>query len=131
MLQAHPSVGVTVTICGCAYLCWLGISLIRAGERTETQNDGAPGGLPARPLGVFAFQFMNPKGWVMMLTATATGLTFAHLAPLVTAIPLGCLLAWSMLGSTLRQQLERGAFRKAFERAMGALLIGSALFLLL
>ena len=55
---------------GALYLVWLGAGLIlRAGRHGEA--DGERGALPGTALGMAAFQFLNPKCWVLVLTAAA------------------------------------------------------------
>jgi hypothetical protein len=55
--------------------------------------------------GLFGFQFLNPKSWVLVLTATAATpaswsalARFGQLAALFAVIPTVCLLLWATLG---------------------------------
>jgi len=87
--------------------------------------------LPAGVAGLFGFQFLNPKSWVLVLTATAatpagwSGLArFGWLAALFAIIPTLCLLLWAALGKTT------AAAGTWLDRILGALLIASALLLL-
>ncbi|MCI0674064.1 MAG: LysE family transporter [Myxococcaceae bacterium] len=127
-----------VTFVGCLYLAWLGGALVVSSFRV-TGADGSTG--PAEQSGgaaaLFGFQFLNPKSWVMALTATsavqASGSVagFVQLAALFVLIPTVCLLAWSSLGALLTSALRRPDVRAWFDRAMGCLLFASALLLLL
>lgn len=82
------------------------------------------------------FQFLNPKGWVLVLTVVAaipaSGAveSFVRLAPLFIAVPAACLLLWAGLGSALSGQLVRPAVRIATDRVLGILLVASALLLI-
>lgn len=129
-IGSMPALGRLIGICGGVYLMWLGASLWR--QRHETPERALPAGVG----GLFAFQFLNPKAWAMVLSvaatmqATSTVDTFLQLAPLFAVIPAICLTAWAGLGSALSRQLTHPARRAWIDRAMGASLIASALVLL-
>jgi threonine/homoserine/homoserine lactone efflux protein len=87
-------------------------------------------------LGLFGFQFLNPKGWVMVLTLVAawpaTGLAgYLPLAVLFVAIPLSCLLLWSLAGRLLAAPMAHPRARRRIDAAMGTLLLASAALLLI
>ena len=121
---------VAIEVGGAAYLVWLGIHLFVAAGHAD---EGMP--LPAGLGGLFGFQFINPKGWVMVLTAvaalpsTAASNTVFRLAPLFVLIPAVGLLMWVMLGGALASGLARPAVRRWTDRTLGALLILVALLL--
>ncbi|HET7587627.1 MAG TPA: LysE family translocator [Gammaproteobacteria bacterium] len=125
-----------VMMVGCCYLAWLGASLIVRSFRTPAAGLSSKAS-PAGAAGLFAFQFLNPKGWAMVMTAASTigsgrgGVDFASLAVIFIVIPAICLLLWSSLGALLARHLARNAVRRRFDRGMGALLVGSALLLLI
>jgi threonine/homoserine/homoserine lactone efflux protein len=111
---------------GAAYLVYLGWRLLRP--------TGSEGGEVPRPLTCFeaaAFQFLNPKAWVMTLTA-ATLFLPRELGPVAAAaymllwgvlIPAPCVLVWALFGTALRAVLARPRGRLAFNSAM-ALALG-------
>jgi len=111
---------------GAAYLVWLGWRLLRPAE--------AGGGHAPRPLTFLeaaAFQFLNPKAWVMNLTA-ATLFLPRELGPAAAAgymllwgvlLPAPCALVWALFGTSLRGLLARPRGRLAFNSAM-ALALG-------
>lgn len=127
---AWPWLRAMIEIGGVLYLVWLGARLIAAAGR-----DAGSMTLPAGLAGLFGFQFLNPKGWVMVLTVVAalpaTGAADAllHLAPLFICIPAACLLLWAGMGSALASHLSRPMVRQWTDRALGALLILAALLL--
>ena len=114
------------------WLAWLGLSLLRG---PATPAPAAP--LPAGFAGLFAFQFLNPKSWVMVLALVAAfphqdgRVAFAWLAPLFVVIPTACLLLWAMAGRWLSPHLQAPATRRRFDRIMGLALLASAALLLL
>lgn len=111
---------------GAAYLVYLGWRLLRPG--------GAEAGHVPRPLTFLeaaAFQFLNPKAWVMNLTAATLFLPH-ELGPAAAAgymllwgalIPAPCLLVWALFGTSLRAVLAHQRGRVAFNSAM-ALALG-------
>jgi len=135
-LTAIPSMGFAIAIAGCLYLCYLGGRMIKS--NTEGSGDewrSRKGG--SEMLGLFAFQFMNPKGWVMVLTAITaseaggrSAFVIAYLAVVFALIPTVCLSIWSLSGAVLSAHLRRPRFRTWFDRVMGVLLVVSALLML-
>jgi threonine/homoserine/homoserine lactone efflux protein len=82
---------------------------------------------------LFAFQFLNPKAWVMTLTVVAAFESVAidrpswfWLAALYAVIPAMCLLCWALAGAALGRMLRREVARRRFDVAMGALLVISS-----
>lgn len=137
LFMAAPRLQAAITIGGCAYLIWLAIKLIAKSFNyriNETVNDSKT--RTAGFGGLFVFQFLNPKGWVMLLTAaslvsatSAIG-AFARLAAVFVPISLVCLFAWAVFGSLLTAQLSRPVVGRWFDRVMGGFLIGVAVLLL-
>jgi threonine/homoserine/homoserine lactone efflux protein len=125
-----PALRSGVEAGGVLYLVWLGVRLFaEAGRETSAMA------LRAGFRGLFVFQFLNPKGWVMVLTvvaampATGTADTFLHLAPLFVCIPSFCLLLWAALGDAVSRHLSRAVVRTWTDRILGALLIVTSLLL--
>lgn len=125
-----PLLRTLVTAGGAAYLVWLGLSLIGSSHVLTRASS-----LPVGVFGLFAFQFLNPKAWLMMLTVVAAApahnalATFLRLAPLTACISGACLLFWIGLGHALSLQLRRPPVRIWTDRVFGVLLIASALML--
>jgi threonine/homoserine/homoserine lactone efflux protein len=136
--EVEPRLRTALAVGGCLYLSWLGLQLVVRTFRADTGPTrvlAKP--LPAGILGLFGFQFLNPKSWVMVLTATAAGqssagvlATFLRLSVLFVVIPAICLALWSSLGFAMARVLERPTVRRWFDRGMGLLLVGSAALLL-
>ena len=136
--DAEPRLRIGLTIAGATYLAWMGGTRVWRTFRAPSAGDGSAGGLPATFLGIAAFQLMNPKGWVMITTATAaisaigTGLgTFATLAAMVAMIPITALTVWALAGAAIASWLKSPGARRWFDRVMGGLLVASAGLLLI
>lgn len=111
---------------GAAYLVWLGWRLLR-----PAAADPAHVPRPLLFLEAAAFQFLNPKAWVMNLTA-ATLFLPRELTAVAAAgymllwgvlVPAPCVLVWALFGTSLRAVLARPRGRLAFNSAM-ALALG-------
>lgn len=127
--SAYPVLRPLIALAGAAYLAWLGLRLI-LGAMRGNGGSGAASGLPDRPFGVFAFQFLNPKGWALILTVLAawpSGMAaFAALAAIMIVLPAMFLSLWAAAGSALSRVLSRPGPAAVFGWAMGGLLVASA-----
>ena len=138
LFARSPEVRLLVAVVGCLYLAVLGGRLMLESFRATTTPD-APlaADLPTGALALFGFQFLNPKSWVLTLTAVSTaqggpaGEALVGLAALFLLLPTACLGAWALLGALLSSALRRPRVRAWFDRLMGLLLLLSALLLLL
>lgn len=132
LLAGHPAWRRALTIAGSLYLAWLGMSLLgralvpaRVAAPTATPGPGAPAGV----MGLAAFQFLNPKSWVLVIAATgsapaselATRLPWLLL--LFGLIPLACLLLWAACGAALAGVLARPTPRRCTDGGMAVLIL--------
>jgi threonine/homoserine/homoserine lactone efflux protein len=95
-----------------------------------------PHGLPtASVAGLFVFQFLNPKAWLMVVSALGAlppgdaGSRWL-LAATFTVIPTVCLVLWAVVGAAMARVLARPRVARWVDRAMGVLLIATAVALL-
>jgi threonine/homoserine/homoserine lactone efflux protein len=136
VFTSHPPLRQWIGLGGSLYLIWLGMSLCAGGIRPlNTSTTAQEPTLPAGTLGLIGFQFLNPKSWVMVLTALATlpanaVRDYLPLAGLFVLIPTFCLLLWAALGAWLAQWLLRPTVRRSTDIVMGALLVACAGLLL-
>ena len=117
---------------GAAYLLWLGWKLVRSGEVAEGH---AP--QPISFLQAAAFQFVNPKAWVMSLSAVALFLpggmnTLAastYLISMMVIINMPCIAVWALFGTALRGLLKRRPARLAFNVSMAVALAATGVIM--
>ncbi len=127
VLTAFPSLHLALKIAGGAYLltlAWriaMSRSLGKAGEN--------PGGRPMTFLQAAAFQWVNPKAWVMAVTAMAVYtnaqapfLSVTLVAVAFAAVNLPSVSTWAGFGTALRGFLSDPVRLKWFNIAMGLLL---------
>ncbi len=130
----YPWLDYVFVAAGAVYLGALGLRLVYRSFGPEIRSESvaiAPRGAPA----LFALQFANPKAWVLVLTVCADAHGAASvqfvLPLLFLAISSASLLAWALLGQMAARVLRGGLARARFDRVMGALLIASAVLLVL
>ena len=110
------SIGGGLLLFGMAVIAW--------------RNAGSESVLPlSNPKGlaaVFAFQFLNPKGWLMMTLLAAhipSGLGETVIVLLIVPLISGiCLLLWALGGGAISRSLSTPDRRIIFDRAMAAVL---------
>ncbi len=127
--EAQPALHTALRAVGAAYMLWLAWRLAHAGP----VGNGAPTrGRLMRFLGAAAFQWVNPKAWVMALTAVAAyagadggAAGVLPVALVFGAVNLPSVAVWAAFGAALRQALSRPATLRRFNVAMALLLVAS------
>jgi len=114
---------------GAIYLLWLAWKLAQAAPMSSEQA------ALSKPMGFFgaaAFQWINPKAWVMALSALTTylpqGFTAgdaAMLAGIFGVIGVFCVGAWAMFGVAMRRVLQDPRSVRIFNIAMALLLVAT------
>lgn len=136
IFESTPTLRSVVVVAGCVYLGWLGVSMLRTAPRvTESSAQHVPDGALARVVTAATFQFLNPKSWVLVLSAIAAAHTsaataFIEVGALLVIIPAICLTTWSIVGVVLMRFLSQPAQRRRFDCGMGILLMISAALML-
>jgi threonine/homoserine/homoserine lactone efflux protein len=123
-----PALLPTMRYAGAAYMLWLAVKIALAGPVGDSDYQG-------RPLSFFgaaAFQWINPKAWVIAISAltayavsenyTRSVLIVAIVTGLVTA---PCIAAWVSFGTAMRRVLSNPRFVRPFNIAMALLLVAS------
>ena len=131
VLEAFPGLHLSLKILGGAYLLYLAWRIAMAGQ------PGRAGQSRARPmtfLEAAAFQFVNPKAWVLAVTAMALYTSpAAHLWSVMiitaafTVVNLPSVSVWAGFGVALKSLLADPVKLRYFNLAMG-LLLAATLF---
>ena len=113
---------------GAAYMVYLAWKLARA----KPVREGAAAGKPLTFLQAAAFQWINPKAWIIAVTAAATytlperyAMTMMIVAMVIGAVTLPSVWLWVLFGSVLRRALDHPKVLSAFNWTMAVLLIAS------
>ena len=135
LFAAQPRLREGVSFAGCGYLAWFGARLMA--QSLARQPQAIHAAVPSRMGQLIGLQFANPKAWTMVLTAVAAAR--AVMSPTMAAVVLTflflaisslCLAVWAWLGLRIVPRLQRQATRAWFDRAMGLLLLVSAITIL-
>lgn len=124
-----PVIHTVLKYAGAAYLLWLAWHLARSGpidgERRERER-------PMGFLGAAAFQWVNPKAWVMAVGAISTYLPNASHLPDVMVLTLiygvlcaPCIGLWAGFGVAMRRVLTDARSVRIFNGFAAALLVAS------
>lgn len=127
LLTAIPQLYTALKIAGGLYLLYLAFRIATSGPIDSTTES------TAKPLTFFeaaAFQWINPKGWVMVVTAMATytvpdnyWATMLLVALTFGAVNVPSVSAWAGLGVVLRRWLSDPRRLRIFNIAMAVLLV--------
>lgn len=117
------------------YLAWAIATSAAPADKTAEQRDAS------RPMGFFAaaaFQWVNPKAWIMAVSSFSTYVPAGNnlslivgTAALFAVINAPCVGLWAAFGSKMSVLLKTPRFRRAFNVAMSVLLVASMLPMLL
>jgi threonine/homoserine/homoserine lactone efflux protein len=127
LLKIYPPLYNLLRYGGAAYLLYLSWKIANAGA---PQPNGQTSGKPMSFIQAAAFQWINPKAWIMAIAAISTYVP-AH--PLATQILLiaglfalinypTCSL-WVLAGSLLRRALQKPLWLRRFNYLMAGLLV--------
>lgn len=123
----YPPARTALTVVSVVYMLWLAWKIASAAP-----PDGAtPNARPLTFLQAAAFQWVNPKAWIMSLGAVtlyAPGqewLSVAWVAAVFVMVNFPSVSVWALAGVVLRRLLTRPKLLRAFNYTMAALLIAS------
>ena len=133
LLQRWPELHLGLKVLGASYMVWLAWKLWRADVEVPDLADDALGKAASGPLGFWgaaAFQWVNPKAWMMALGAIAAFVgpqgawnAVWMLALLCAAVNLPCVSVWAYAGAKLSRWLAQPERRKAFNTVMALALL--------
>jgi threonine/homoserine/homoserine lactone efflux protein len=129
VFDLYPSLHTALKIVGACYLTYLAYRIATA----PVSSDAVRAGKPLTFLQAAAFQWVNPKAWVMavgaIVTYTSIGNDYLGEVIAITAlffvIGAPCIWLWLWLGASLQRILRSPQAIRIFNRSMAALLIAS------
>lgn len=129
LLDAAPMVYTALKFTGGAYLVWLAWKIANSGPVGGTHESGR------RPMTFFeaaAFQWVNPKAWVMAVTSmsvytnpSAHTVSVLLVAAVFTLVNIPSVSVWCGMGTGLRAFLSDPARLRLFNWTMAVLLVAS------
>ncbi len=128
LFTQFPVLHTVLKVVGTVYMLWLAYKIATRTGGIEGKN-----GTPMTFLQACAFQWVNPKAWMMALSALSTYplATQAYLpqvlmvALVFSALNLPSVAVWLSLGTGLKRYLDQPAYLKTFNYLMAALLVAS------
>ncbi|QBE63876.1 LysE family translocator [Pseudoduganella lutea] len=131
LVMAVPAAQFALRVAGSGYLLYLAWQLRDMTFDGQAEEARQPMGFMAAA----AFQFCNPKAWVMAITGSSAFLPQGMPVPLAItlyclifcAVNLPCISVWTGAGALLRRYLSQPLWRKVFCAVMVALTVYSAL----
>ena len=129
-----PIVREGLKVVGVAYLLWMSWKIV--GAQVANAKDGAR---PLRAYEATAFQFVNPKAWIMTSTLTTLFLPAGsppqwaglYLAAILALVHFPCITVWALFGSGLKRVLVDPRSSRIFNLVMCVLLVGTAVAIVL
>jgi threonine/homoserine/homoserine lactone efflux protein len=129
VFAAYPAAYAILKYAGAAYLLYLAWQIATSGD---IEADGETRGRPITFLEAAAFQWLNPKGWVMAVGAVSAYAAVADfpLNVIVMAVLFGSLgilssATWLGFGTALKRLLTSPRAVRAVNIAMALLLVAS------
>lgn len=126
LLHSVPVVYTALKFAGGAYLIWIAWKI----GTSRSLSEGKASAQPMTFIGAAAFQWVNPKAWVMAVSAMATYTSSESY--LFSVLVVGVVFAlvnvpsvstWAGFGSALRQWLSEPSRLKWFNITMAVLLV--------
>ena len=131
LFNGWPFIYQVMKVLGMAYMLYLAWGIVRSGA-PQTEQNLAEGAKPLGFWGAAAFQWVNPKAWVMTLGFFSNylpqdaGSSLVVLAALLfSVINLPSVGVWALMGAHLRHYLQVDRYRRLFNWAMALLLVTS------
>jgi len=130
IVLGYPTLLMAFKAAGVVFLLWLAWKIASA-----PVGELSAGGRPVSFVEAFAFQWLNPKSWLVSTSAAGTYLQAdmhvvaqgAWIAGLFFVVALTCGFVWLAFGVGMRRLLASPRRQRAFNIVMGALLAASVL----
>jgi threonine/homoserine/homoserine lactone efflux protein len=132
LFNRFPALQTVLSWLGAVYLIYLGWRLLRS-----TVAQAHAHSRPVSFLQAAAFQFLNPKAWVMTVTAATLFLPHefgallagVYMALVMECVGVPCMTVWALFGSTLKQFLDGARARLIFNATMAVALVVTAILM--
>ena len=134
VFQRFPVLHPVMAVGGAIYMLWLAWKIASAKGMSEVGTTGSP----MTFLQAAGFQWINPKAWIMGVTAVTTyapqanyGLNVLVVSLIFVIVNAPCIAAWAGFGVSLRGFLDRPERMRLFNTSMALLLVLSLVPLIL
>jgi threonine/homoserine/homoserine lactone efflux protein len=128
LFETFPALQKALAYGGGAYMLYLAWKIAMSGP----VGDGTTTGRPMTFLGAAAFQWVNPKAWIMAISAIATYTlpgkylwTLAMVSVVFVVVNIPSISTWVLFGTGMKRFLNDPRHMKAFNVTMAFLLVAS------
>lgn len=126
--ERFPWLSPALRVAGSAYLLYLAWRVATAGGTSQVTS-----GKPFSFLEAAAFQYVNPKAWVMGITAAGTFIPAGSpltesalvLVAVFWAVNLPCITSWAVGGTAMGRLLQNERRRRQVNLMLGLLLVAT------
>ncbi len=126
LFEIYPVLYTALRVVGGIYMLWLAWKIANSGPVGEGQRSGTPMSFLQAAL----FQWVNPKAWVMGVTAIAAYTlpsdylwSVLLVAAVFGTVNLPCVSTWALFGMGLRRVLNDNRVLRIFNITMAVLLV--------
>jgi threonine/homoserine/homoserine lactone efflux protein len=132
IVMQNPLAATALKVVGSGYLIYL--AWLLRGHFDATANGPGTGARPMTFAAAAAFQFANPKAWLMAVTGAGAflpgfGTDWAAIALfclVITLVNAPCISSWAVLGSAIRARLHEPVWQRRFSTLMVVLTLYAA-----
>ena len=129
LFQTYPVIHQIIKVIGITYLLYLSWLIANSSSKMEGKTIAKPFSF----IQAAAFQWVNPKGWIMAVGAIATFTSVQQdltaqvitIATVFLCIAFPCALVWLGFGVVLKRLLKNPRQQKIFNISMAVLLVAS------
>ncbi|PTA50664.1 LysE family translocator [Shewanella morhuae] len=129
LFQTYPVIHQIIKVIGITYLLYLSWLIANSSSKMEGKTIAKPFSF----IQAAAFQWINPKGWIMAVGAIATFTSVQQdltaqvitIATVFLCIAFPCALVWLGFGVVLKRLLKNPRQQKIFNICMAVLLVAS------
>ena len=129
LFQAYPIIHQVIKVIGIVYLLYLSWLIANSSSKMEGKSIAKPFSF----LQAAAFQWVNPKGWIMAVGAIATFTSVQQdltpqvvtIATVFLCVAFPCAVVWLGFGVALKRILKNERQQKIFNITMAILLVAS------
>lgn len=126
IFEKFPKLYLAIKIAGGAYLLWIAYHI----ATDTTLGEAKTSAKPMTFFGAALFQWVNPKAWVMAISAVVAYANHADyfgnlllIALVFVAINVPCVSAWAAFGTLMQKFLSNPKTHKIFNIGMAILLV--------
>lgn len=129
LFEVYPALHTILKIVGAAYLSYLAYKIASAPVSDNSSSEGKPFTF----IQAAAFQWVNPKAWVLAVGATVTYTTLGegYVLQVLTICTIfllcgaPCIMLWLWGGASLKTLMRQPSYLRTFNISMALLLMGS------